>query len=86
MVSKFVAGAHGDGVAACCCMSALLEAAPKSSKGIDHCMTGWNYLVGLYRPRVEILNGKWIFPPAQPSTLECVMSFLLSMGSVLTVD
>ena len=36
MVSKFVAGAHGDGVAACCCMSALLEAAPKSSKGIDH--------------------------------------------------
>ena len=36
MVSKFVAGAHGDGVASCCCTSALLEAAPKSSKGIDH--------------------------------------------------
>ena len=31
MVSKFVAGAHGDGVASCCCTSAL-----KSSKSIDH--------------------------------------------------
>jgi hypothetical protein len=27
---------------------------------------GWNYLVRLYRPRAEILNGKWTFPPAQP--------------------
>src|SRR5436190_1292960 len=23
---------------------------------------GWNYLVRLYRPRAEILNGKWKFP------------------------
>jgi hypothetical protein len=24
--------------------------------------TGWNYVVRLYRPRAEILNGKWSFP------------------------
>jgi len=29
-------------------------------------MPGWNYLVRLYRPRPEILNGKWTFPEAQP--------------------
>ena len=23
---------------------------------------GWNYLVRLYRPRPEILDGTWIFP------------------------
>jgi hypothetical protein len=27
---------------------------------------GWNYLVRLYRPREEILNGTWKFPEAQP--------------------
>jgi hypothetical protein len=26
---------------------------------------GWNYLVRLYRPRAEILNGTWKFPEAQ---------------------
>ncbi|MBZ9655213.1 DUF1254 domain-containing protein [Phyllobacterium lublinensis] len=29
-------------------------------------MQGWNYLVRLYRPRAEILDGKWTFPEAQP--------------------
>ena len=29
-------------------------------------MQGWNYTVRLYRPRAEILNGKWKFPEAQP--------------------
>jgi hypothetical protein len=29
-------------------------------------MPGWNYLVRLYRPRAEILNGTWTFPAAQP--------------------
>ena len=29
-------------------------------------MTGWNYTVRLYRPRAEILNGKWKFPEPQP--------------------
>jgi hypothetical protein len=27
---------------------------------------GWNYLVRLYRPRPEILNGRWTFPEATP--------------------
>ncbi|HEY4260431.1 MAG TPA: DUF1214 domain-containing protein [Schlesneria sp.] len=27
---------------------------------------GWNYIVRLYRPRAEILSGKWTFPPATP--------------------
>jgi hypothetical protein len=27
-------------------------------------MPGWNYTVRLYRPRPEILNGKWTFPAA----------------------
>jgi hypothetical protein len=29
-------------------------------------MKGWNYMVRLYRPRPEVLNGKWKFPEAQP--------------------
>jgi hypothetical protein len=29
-------------------------------------MKGWNYMVRLYRPRAEILNGTWTFPQAQP--------------------
>jgi len=29
-------------------------------------MNGWNYTVRLYRPRAEILNGRWKFPEAQP--------------------
>ena len=27
---------------------------------------GWNYLVRLYRPRQEILDGSWMFQEAQP--------------------
>lgn len=27
---------------------------------------GWNYVVRLYRPREQILNGQWVFPEAQP--------------------
>jgi hypothetical protein len=30
-------------------------------------MAGWNYTVRLYRPRAEILSGKWKFPEAQAS-------------------
>src|SRR5262249_8284222 len=26
----------------------------------------WNYLVRLYRPRKELLNGSWTFPQAEP--------------------
>jgi hypothetical protein len=28
--------------------------------------SGWNYMVRLYRPRDEIINGKWKFPEAKP--------------------
>ena len=27
---------------------------------------GWNYMVRLYRPRQEILNGAWSFPVPDP--------------------
>lgn len=27
----------------------------------------WNYMVRLYRPRAEVLNGQWKFPQAQPA-------------------
>ena len=27
---------------------------------------GWNYIVRLYRPRKEVLDGTWKFPEAQP--------------------
>lgn len=36
---------------------------------IPNCLpvvNGWNYTVRLYRPRAEILNGKWKFPAPQP--------------------
>jgi hypothetical protein len=29
-------------------------------------MNGWNYVVRLYRPHKEILDGQWKFPTAQP--------------------
>ena len=29
-------------------------------------MEGWNYLVRLYRPRPEVLDGTWTFPGATP--------------------
>lgn len=30
-------------------------------------INGWNYTVRLYRPKPEILNGKWKFPDIQPA-------------------
>jgi hypothetical protein len=29
-------------------------------------MDGWNYIVRLYRPRPEILDGTWTFPSVEP--------------------
>ncbi|MCY1225080.1 hypothetical protein D9M72_372700 [compost metagenome] len=29
-------------------------------------VAGWNYMVRLFRPRAEVLNGSWTFPAAQP--------------------
>jgi len=39
------------------------------SKETANCLPvtkGWNYMVRLYRPRQEILNGTWAFPVAEP--------------------
>lgn len=36
---------------------------------VENCLptpAGWNYIVRLYRPRPEILNGSWKFPEANP--------------------
>jgi hypothetical protein len=36
---------------------------------IPNCLpivAGWNYTVRLYRPKPEIVSGKWIFPQPQP--------------------
>ena len=30
-------------------------------------MPGWNYIVRLYRPRAEILDGTWRFPEPTPA-------------------
>ncbi|HTZ22944.1 MAG TPA: DUF1214 domain-containing protein [Streptosporangiaceae bacterium] len=30
-------------------------------------MDGWNYVIRLYRPRAEILNGTWSFPALEPA-------------------
>ena len=38
---------------------------PKQSNYLP-IMDGWNYIVRLYRPRQEILDGKWKFPKPQP--------------------
>lgn len=37
--------------------------------GVPNCLPivkGWNYMVRLYRPRPEVLDGRWTFPTAQP--------------------
>jgi hypothetical protein len=37
--------------------------------GVPNCLPivkGWNYMVRLYRPRAEILDGRWKFPEAKP--------------------
>jgi hypothetical protein len=31
-------------------------------------MDGWNYVVRLYRPRPEALDGSWTFPAVQPAS------------------
>jgi hypothetical protein len=31
-------------------------------------MNGWSYTARLYRPRPEILSGKWKFPEPQPAS------------------
>ena len=39
--------------------------APNGKDNFLYVMDGWNYVVRLYQPREEILNGKWTFPEPQ---------------------
>jgi hypothetical protein len=39
---------------------------PKAANVLN-IMPGWNYIVRLYRPRAEILDGSWKFPAAIPA-------------------
>lgn len=39
--------------------------------GVANClpiMPGWNYMVRLYRPRDEVIDGRWAFPEARPAS------------------
>ena len=38
---------------------------PKSSNYL-HITEGWNYVVRLYMPRKEVLDGSWVFPSVKP--------------------
>jgi hypothetical protein len=38
----------------------------KDTKNCLPIVKGWNYTVRLYRPRKEILEGRWKFPEAKP--------------------
>jgi hypothetical protein len=38
----------------------------ESTRNMLPIMPGWNYLVRMYRPRKEILDGTWKFPEAEP--------------------
>src|SRR5262249_7234311 len=48
--------------------SATIQFGGDPAKAANHIpiVPGWNYLVRLYRPRKEILDGKWTFPEATP--------------------
>jgi len=35
---------------------------------------GWNYLVRLYRPRAEIRDGSWTFPPIESADAKGTLS------------
>jgi hypothetical protein len=39
---------------------------PAKAKNCIPIAKDWNYTVHLYRPRKEILDGKWTFPEAKP--------------------
>ena len=39
---------------------------PKSTNFLP-IMEGWNYVVRLYRPRKELLDGRWTFPSIEPA-------------------
>ena len=39
---------------------------PKGKDNFLYVMDGWNYIVRLYQPRKEVLNGQWTFPEPRP--------------------
>ena len=49
-VQGLIKGAHSQGAVEC--HQVLVE--------------GWNYIVRMYRPGAEILNGTWVFPNPEP--------------------
>jgi len=60
-LNSITASKNGDG-------SATIQFGGCDGK-IQNCLPitkGWNYTVRLYRPRAEILSGKWKFPEPQP--------------------
>jgi hypothetical protein len=43
-----------------------LQVAVRRALNCLHTVPGWNYVVRMYRPRREILEGTWKFPEAEP--------------------
>jgi len=39
---------------------------PDGAANYLHVADGWNYVVRLYRPRHEVLDGTWVFPEPEP--------------------
>ena len=49
--------------------SVTVQFGGRPEEGSHNCIPiapGWNYLVRMYRPRKQILDGTWTFPDAQP--------------------
>ena len=47
--------------------SRLILGTPNDLDGLHRLQDGWNYLVRLYQPRKEIIEGTWTFPDAIPA-------------------
>ena len=45
--------------------SRSISMATRNSRASSQFTKGWNYIVGFYRPRAEVLDGLWKFPDAQ---------------------
>ncbi len=42
------------------------EGTPGEAANFLPIMPGWNYMIRLYRPRPEIIDGSWLLPEARP--------------------
>ncbi len=47
-------------------VTVVLGPEPDDADNFLHVTDGWNYVVRLYRPRPEILDGTWSFPEPEP--------------------